>query len=334
MSTLQAARAALRGGDHGAARDALAAVWRTRRSPEIAELVAVLDAHAPDALRAQLATIEAELAVLVEPLRGDRRSADALLAEIYAHPADDAPRLVYADVLSAQGDPRGEFIVLRGDGEPGARELELLKQHGKAWLGDLAPALSWGKGYARTTFRRGFVSKADIILSVGKKLRPILAHPAWATVEEIDGLYRDDDQLLVHAPLRALRMLDVQHAWPPALAARAEKLTAVRRIQIPSWQPADAAQLRAAFPHVETLFVPLGEITRDDIATFTTLGIDHVELRHGNEPSGKAALATLARLAKRLVGEPAPIARLTLLHSMSKTSDRFELRRDATGCYA
>ena len=222
----------------------------------------------------------------------------------------------------------------RGDGEQSARELELAKKHGKAWLGDLAPVLTWGQGYAETTFRRGFPCKADIILSVGKKLRPILAHPAWATIEEIHGLYSDRDELLVHAPLRALRTLEVDHAWLPALAARKEKLTSVVRIQIPSWQPADAALLRAAFPSVQTLFVYLGAITLEEIATFTALGIDHVELNHGGEPSGPAALRALAAVAKKLVGTPAPVARLTLLHSMSKTSDRFELRRDAQGRYA
>ncbi len=441
MANSKQALAALRAGDHAAARDALVAVWQKRRSPVIAELVAILDAHAPDARSAQIAAIvtpratsslanlralakvddprlaawaidalvrlpftavtardflvavaktaarhddprlaarareisvavstrigrlairkelqaivdravarmpavakaelaiEQELAALVEPLRGGARSADALLAEIYANPADDAPRLVYADLLTAKGDPRGEFIVLqleRGDGEPSAREQELLKRHGKAWLGDLAPVLTWGKGYATTAFRRGFVSTADIILSKGKKLQPILTHPAWATVEKIDGLLRDDDGLLVHAPLRALRMLDVDRDSLPALAARKEKLAAVVRIEIPSWQPADAALLRAAFPSVETLFVRVAAVTPADIAKFTALGIDQVELRHGMEPAGPAALAALAAVAQQLVGTPAPVARLTLLHTMSKTSDRFELHRDAHGNY-
>jgi uncharacterized protein (TIGR02996 family) len=306
------------------------------------EIFAIVDravARMPAVAKATAAelAIEKELTALVEPLRSRARSADALLAEIYANPADDGPRLVYADLLTAQGNPRGEFIVLqleRGDGEVSPREQELLKRHGKAWLGDLSPVLSWGKGYAKTAFRRGFVSKADIIFSVGKKLRPILAHPAWATVEEIDGLYDDDDALLVHAPLRALCTLDVDHAWLPALAARVEKLTAVVRIEIPSWQPADAALLRSAFPSVHTLVVRLGKITAAEIATFTALGIDHVELNHGMEPSGPAALRALAAVAEKLVGTPAPVARLTLLHRMSKTSDRFELRRDAQGRYA
>src|SRR5678816_3251988 len=35
----------------------------------------------------------------------------ALLAEIRARPDDDGPRLVFADALSARGDPWGELIV-------------------------------------------------------------------------------------------------------------------------------------------------------------------------------------------------------------------------------
>lgn len=37
---------------------------------------------------------------------------NAFLAEIRAHPDDDEPRLIYADWLEEQGDPRGEFIRL------------------------------------------------------------------------------------------------------------------------------------------------------------------------------------------------------------------------------
>ena len=36
--------------------------------------------------------------------------AEAFLQRIRAFPDDDAPRLVFADWLDEQGDPRGEFI--------------------------------------------------------------------------------------------------------------------------------------------------------------------------------------------------------------------------------
>jgi uncharacterized protein (TIGR02996 family) len=84
--------------------------------------------------------------------------APALLAAIRAAPADDAPRLVYADWLDEHGQPeRAEFIrvqcelarrdtpVLR------RREAELLAAHHDAFAGHLAaPGL-------RFRFERGFV---------------------------------------------------------------------------------------------------------------------------------------------------------------------------------
>jgi uncharacterized protein (TIGR02996 family) len=61
---------------------------------------------------------------------------EAFLRAIIDHPADDAPRLIYADWLDERGDPRGEFIrvlcalaeVPKGDPrwpEPEARQQEV-----------------------------------------------------------------------------------------------------------------------------------------------------------------------------------------------------------------
>jgi uncharacterized protein (TIGR02996 family) len=71
---------------------------------------------------------------------------DDLLAAIVANPDADDLRLVYADALSARGDPRGEFIALqcalaRGSLDRAAaraariREHELLAAHGAQWRG-------------------------------------------------------------------------------------------------------------------------------------------------------------------------------------------------------
>ncbi len=96
-------------------------------------------------------------------------STERLLADVLAHPEDDAPRLVYADALQTAGDPRGELIAVQcelarlgchrdeqlfrewiGDdlAEESAladgriaqlrrRESALLKEHGKRWAGEL-----------------------------------------------------------------------------------------------------------------------------------------------------------------------------------------------------
>lgn len=271
------------------------------------QLLGVLDRARPKPLMkpsASDARLEDELAQLVEPLRATGRSADALLAAIHADPTDDAARLVYADLLTEHGHPRGEFIALQLANTNPERQAELLALHGKTWLGDLAPVLSWGRNYAKTTFRRGFVSNADIILSVGKKLGPILAHPAWATVETFTGLYRDAAALLAHAPLHALRELDmldlnkVEH-----LRSRRDKLASVTRVELGFPLPS-AEALREALPNATTLVRAWREPDLAALAQWTAFGIPHVEMfgAHGQ----------VERFAARLVGTPAEVERLTL----------------------
>lgn len=84
-------------------------------------------------------------------------SDDSLLAQIRAAPADDAPRMVYADELLAAGDERGEYIHLelararqrRLTPAQRARRIELA-QHEKRWAAEL------GCGEVRVQWRRGF----------------------------------------------------------------------------------------------------------------------------------------------------------------------------------
>ena len=103
---------------------------------------------------------------------------EALLQSVLAHPADDLPRLVYADYLDETGDPvlsaRAEFIrvqceLARLDGEPNpanptmilalrTRERVLQSKFGEAWLDPLRkrgePLFS---PRSHGLFRRGFV---------------------------------------------------------------------------------------------------------------------------------------------------------------------------------
>jgi uncharacterized protein (TIGR02996 family) len=85
-----------------------------------------------------------------------------LLAEVKAQPDDDAPRLILADWLQDQGDPRGELIHLQvvrarlAEDDPRwvelrRRELQLLRRHVHDWLGPLADLA--GHWY----FERGFI---------------------------------------------------------------------------------------------------------------------------------------------------------------------------------
>ncbi len=82
-----------------------------------------------------------------------RRALEDALAEALD---DLAAHMAYADFLTEQGDPRGEFVqvqlALEDPGRPATeredlqkREAALLKQHGRKWLGDLAPYLCDGR---------------------------------------------------------------------------------------------------------------------------------------------------------------------------------------------
>jgi uncharacterized protein (TIGR02996 family) len=90
---------------------------------------------------------------VIQPAGDDRRS--MLLAAVLNDPANDEPRKVYADELSTENDPRGEFILIdialdgplsiRKRAQLSARRTELLTANRKAW---------WGTAKVRT--RHGF----------------------------------------------------------------------------------------------------------------------------------------------------------------------------------
>ncbi len=124
-----------------------------------------------------------------------------LLAAIYAAPADDAPRAVYADWLQQRGDPRGEFIALQllrahggGTPEQADREHELVTAHGPDWLAPLPIAKT-----AAVRFERGFVSACETAGFLDE-------NPAWATVRDVTSVPGSD---ACHAQsLRVLRAGD------------------------------------------------------------------------------------------------------------------------------
>ena len=125
------------------------------------------------------------------------RDEQALLAAVWAAPDDDGPRLVYADFLQEQGDPRGEFIALQCAksldvaGRKRMRELE--REHKHKWLGPLEPAILETRPMA---FERGFLAKCVVCAHWGlgpnddsepreKKIRTLFDHPAWSTLREV-----------------------------------------------------------------------------------------------------------------------------------------------------
>jgi uncharacterized protein (TIGR02996 family) len=156
-----------------------------QRPQEVYRLgLGVLRRQRPDAPtvspRALAALARMEKALVVEE-RSGASTRDNLLAAIYATPHDDAPRLVYADMLTEAGDPRGEFITLQLQHADEKRAQKLLRAAGRAWFDGLDT-----DGAKSIVHRRGFPSEATF--SSGE-----VRTPAWATIEILhiagDGVF-------------------------------------------------------------------------------------------------------------------------------------------------
>jgi uncharacterized protein (TIGR02996 family) len=94
----------------------------------------------------------------------------ALIQAIRAAPADDVPRLVYADYIEERGDEaRAEFIRLQCSGLDPARAETLLHQHRERWdeplrteLLERFPGIRVGTHVVGWSYRRGFISTLEV----------------------------------------------------------------------------------------------------------------------------------------------------------------------------
>lgn len=99
-----------------------------------------------------------------------------LEAAIVAHPADPAPRLVFADWLIERHDPRGELITRMAAGVAVAGHIASFAYHlAPPWMARLE--LSWHLGYVRTIV----VRNADDTALLQRALR----HPSSMVVEKL-----------------------------------------------------------------------------------------------------------------------------------------------------
>jgi uncharacterized protein (TIGR02996 family) len=171
-------------------------------------LVAQLDLQVPPVR----APTEAELARFAPPVR--TADLEALERDVYANPDDDEPRAVLADLLQSRGDPRGELIALqlaaaagRGTDEGDARIAELVRDHGRGWLGPLNQLA------ARAEFQRGFVTRLE--LAAGQPTRDLLEDPLLGTVEELlpgEATSERYAELITSPAMRALRRIEIADA--------------------------------------------------------------------------------------------------------------------------
>jgi uncharacterized protein (TIGR02996 family) len=163
----------------------------------------------------------------------------ALLAAIYADPASDHARAVYADWLLERGDPRGELIVLQLAGvehpEDVQRERELLQTYARTWRGPLPEDAS------QIVFKRGFPVGAMATGNIDEQ-------PAWATFESITGLPHGE---VFHLP--CLRELVLESRAMQVLATLRAPLRARRLVWRSNADDRAADDARDAFPRVRVL---------------------------------------------------------------------------------
>jgi uncharacterized protein (TIGR02996 family) len=176
-----------------------------------------------------VSALEAALVPATKP-RASGTTREQLLAEVYANPDDDAPRLVLADWLLEREDPQGEFISLQFKPDATkaekAREAALLKQHGAAWLGALASVTLKG-----VEFRRGFPAKAVARFKNRREAEQFGDAPEWATIDDLSwslpgAASAEDGPWHQHLPKHARpktmavehftlsRMLEAKTPWP------------------------------------------------------------------------------------------------------------------------
>lgn len=187
-----------------------------------------------------------------------------LLRAILENPDDDRARLVYADALQEDGDPRGEYIALSlAKGKAAStRAKELLDAHrGKAWQ-------NFGAKGARYTWRRGFICE------VGGKATEIAGAGLMFEVEPIETLsiYGDGGGQLatiVGFPLRIRELsLSINKPEDAEAIANATTLGNLRRLGLAGFGDRAAKILAAstAMPKLERLTAALGSVTADGMA--------------------------------------------------------------------
>jgi uncharacterized protein (TIGR02996 family) len=192
--------------------EALATAYREARGSMINEyLPAMLDSAIAQIKRAESAAIDQEWRAVLDAIRAPAadRSAERLIAQVYREPDDLELRAVLGDLLQAQGDPRGEFIALqlserttRGK----KRERELVREHGRAWLGGIEPVIH----KAGVLFEGGFLAKARAGIRDSRRSEAAVGRPEWATVHTLDvepWEHESVASLVGHENMRSLRDL-------------------------------------------------------------------------------------------------------------------------------
>lgn len=177
---------------------------------------------APSALGAEDARFAERLRAAI-PTKAVHVSTDALLKRVLEHPDDDEARLVLADALQEQGDPRGTLIILQYqkldaplNREQAKEEKRIIKQHASELMGPLK-AITMVRG---REFQRGFLSSCEIKEHAHENLlRKAMGDPLLATIETLVTPV----EFAVQDELRSLRHLQITRSSGAEVILRAKR---------------------------------------------------------------------------------------------------------------
>ncbi len=251
----------------------------------------------------------------------DKQSLAEQLARVHANPADDAERLVYADMLTEAGSLQGEFIMLqllKKKSQTQKRRIsELTRAYGHEWIGPLNDKLV-KRGRA---FSRGFLSKAECKSMSESALQEVLQIPELATISSLDLAGAQLSDLGSLARLTELEKLEVGTSDSADLVPL-KHLTKLRELTLHGPGVKDLAPL-SGLAKLETLQIRATPV--NDLAPLAGL----VNLRELDVSlTSVSSLRPLSKLTKlkRLklnqtpVATISPIAKLTALEVLNFAS--------------
>lgn len=239
------------------------------------------------------------------------KTIDELEQRLIDHPDALDEWQVYADALSAAGDPRGELIsvgvaLAQAQAEPAdkkaikrleQREQELLEANADAWFGKFVDQDDWRECFG-WTLQTGFWGRIRLWVDydhsgtdIPKALGHALAHPSAKFLRQLDlGLPNAEGEadyagciraLVKHGPLPSLRSLtigDFEHPEESEI----------------SWVAVgDVGKLWPLLPNLETMVLRGGGIR---LGTPSSKRLRSLELRTGGLPAAAAESLAEAEL--------------------------------------
>lgn len=185
-------------------------------------------------------------------------------------PWEDAPRLVYADWLTENDDPRGEFIVLQcrlASGKLGpkdvkaakAREAELLDAHREEWFGPLEKWLREHDSYAlsHVKLRRGFVSSCRLTVQQRDDLATLLQKAPLLEELELRG-----DAVAPVPQLAQLERLEAEGEVAESVLPALENAASLARLSLSLRPTRDISLDLSRCPKLEALWFSSERVTQ------------------------------------------------------------------------